>query len=113
MRKLFAAAMPALLIATTAAADIGGDYQGSGFGAYMHDGGMHGYWVMPLMMIAFVIVTVVAIVLILRWIGTDRHSSGATERRGSAADILRERFAQGDIDEAEYRERTKVLAENG
>jgi len=66
----------------------------------------------PLMMILFV----AAVVVVLRWLGG--HVSPA---RGHAAapgppgrtplDILKERFARGEIDKAEFERRRRVLEE--
>ena len=68
-----------------------------------------GWWFLgPLLMIAFVAVIVVVVVLLVRWLGGHRQSVPALP--GSAAlDILKERFARGEIDKEEYEERRRVL----
>jgi putative membrane protein len=56
----------------------------------------------------------VVIALVVRWIGGAGHSSppGAAGPSGrEALDILRERFARGEIDAAEFEERKRLLAE--
>jgi putative membrane protein len=85
-------------------------------GNHMWEGGAHGWFMAPLMMILFIAIAVVVIVLLVRWLGGPthghRHDSG---HRGAAKatpfDILDERFARGEIDSAEYRERLGVLRE--
>ncbi len=62
------------------------------------------------MMIFWLVVLVGAVVLILRWLGMTgqagpRHKAPGTD----ALDILRERFAKGEIDKAEFEERRALL----
>ena len=82
----------------------------------MGDGG--GAWMMffgPLMMIVFVAAVVVLVALAFRWLGG--HSPHAPGHAPSAPpgktplDILKERFARGEIDKAEFEERRGVLGE--
>jgi putative membrane protein len=61
----------------------------------------------PVMMIAIIVLTVVIVAWVLRALGLGWHSGGESK---SALDILRERFARGDIDRAEYEERRKLLS---
>ena len=67
------------------------------------------YWPMPAMffgpmiMILFVIVCIVVMSSMMR--GSMRHS----DRRRDPLDILKERFARGEIDQAEYEERRRLL----
>lgn len=89
--------------------EVGERYSGS-FGEHMYWGGMTGFWMGPLMMIAFVVLIVVAVVLVLRWIGPASAPGNNTAAPGTAADILRERYARGEIDEAEFRQRLEVLS---
>lgn len=66
----------------------------------------------PLMMIVVIAAVVVVVVLIVRWLGGPgyaAHPPAAHHR--SAVDILKERFAKGEIDKAEYEERRRVLGE--
>ena len=64
----------------------------------------------PLMMLAFVAVIVVVVVLLLRGHGGDKSVPRATSE-SRADDILKERFARGEIDKEEYEERRRVLRE--
>jgi putative membrane protein len=62
----------------------------------------------PLMMIIFVAAVVVFVVLALRWIGGGAHH-GAPPATRTPLDILKERFARGEIDKAEFEERRRLL----
>jgi putative membrane protein len=56
----------------------------------------------PMFMIAMIVICVVMMVFMMRG-----HRGG--QRGDSAAQILKERFARGEIDKAEYDERRRVL----
>ncbi|MDH3668388.1 MAG: SHOCT domain-containing protein [Paracoccaceae bacterium] len=95
------AALPAL-----ASAQAGPGY----YDGHMWGGAWHGWFLGPLMMIFWLAVMVGAVVLILRWLGITgqagpRHKASGTD----ALDILRERFAKGEIDKAEFEERRALL----
>jgi putative membrane protein len=67
------------------------------------------YWPMPfmffgpIMMIIFVVLGVALLFLLMR------RGSICYPREGSAVDILKERFARGEIDQAEYEKRRRLL----
>lgn len=70
--------------------------------------GWGGWFMGPVMMLiffAFMVGTVVLIVRILGWHPTSR----ADQEEDRALAILRERFARGEIDQAEFNERRKHL----
>jgi putative membrane protein len=81
-----------------------GWYEGTGWGSWS---------VMMLVMLAFWAVVVVGIVALLRWTATpqprrqDETMSAAPSAQARA--VLDERFARGDIDEAEYTSRLATL----
>ena len=86
-----------------------------GFNDHPHgwDGGW-GYMLFgPLMMIVAVALVVVLAVLAVRWLGGPGTSQGAAPTASppsrSPLDILKERFARGEIDKAEFEERQRVL----
>ncbi|MDH3233845.1 MAG: SHOCT domain-containing protein [Alphaproteobacteria bacterium] len=86
-----------------------------GYGTHMHMwGGGYGWFFGPIMMIAFIAVTVIVIVLIVRWLGGTSHASlhPAHGPLGKTPiDILKERYARGEIDKEEFEERRKVLGD--
>lgn len=73
---------------------------------YGGPGSWYGMILGPMMMIAFVVLTVVVIAWVLRASGLG-WQSGSQER--TSLDILKDRFARGEIDRAEYEERKKLL----
>ena len=85
-----------------------GDYYGPHM---MWNGGWFGMFFGWIFMIVFIGIAVAVVVLLVRWLG------GTTPRIGSSTpstrdpmDILKERFARGEIDK-EFEERRKVLRE--
>jgi putative membrane protein len=68
----------------------------------------------PLMMIAVLAAIIVVAVLVIRWLGGS--PSGGSWPAGqlparTALDILKERFAKGEIDKEEFEERRRLLSE--
>jgi putative membrane protein len=68
----------------------------------------------PLLMILVLAVVIASVVLLVRWIGTPWH--GAASMHGpppgrAPVEILRERFARGEIDKVEFEERRRVLGD--
>jgi putative membrane protein len=75
----------------------------------MWGGGWAWMFLGPLMMILFVAAIVVLVVVALRWLhGGGLGPPGA---RQTPLDILKERFARGEIDRAEFEERRRALGE--
>ena len=93
--------------------------QGYGYGHHgmwggMWGGGGHGMWLGPLMMIIFVVLVVLVIVALVRWLRAPIHHAAAPSPGPvgrTALDVLKERFARGEIDAAEFEERRRVLGE--
>jgi putative membrane protein len=67
----------------------------------------HGMIFGPIVMIAFVVLTVLIIAWVLRAFGLGRQSR---TRETSALDMLKDRFARGEINRAEYEERRQLLS---
>ena len=81
-------------------------------GPHMWDGGWHGWFFGPIMMIVFLAVAVVVVVLLVRWLGGTGHGAAPHAPSGKAPlEILGERFARGEIDQEEFEGRRRVLGE--
>lgn len=73
-------------------------------------GGWEGMFFGPLFMLLVLVAVVVAVVLLVRRPGGSWQ--GTTPPTGrTSLDILKERFARGEIDKADYEERRRVLGE--
>ena len=84
------------------------------YGPHMMWGGWYGMFMGPLMMIIFIAVVVVLVVLAVRWFGGSGHGPSAhphTPHGKTPVDILKERFARGEIDKEEFEERRRILGE--
>ena len=81
------------------------------YGPHMMWGGWYGMFFGPLMMIIFLAVVVALVVLAMRWLGGGHGASQPLSPTKTPLDILKERFARGDIDKEEFEERRRVLGE--
>lgn len=82
---------------------------GANDGYYGHMGMMGGGWFMgPIMMLIFFALLVGAVVLVVRLLGRGFGSSTGAES-DRALYVLRERFANGDINEEEFEKRKRIL----
>lgn len=75
---------------------------------------MTGFWVMSLVSglvgLAIAIGLIVLIILGIRWlIRQERAAPGAAPREESPIDVLRRRYASGEIDEEEFERRRRTL----
>jgi putative membrane protein len=73
----------------------------------MWPGHWYGMFLGPIMMILLVAAVVVLVVVALRWLG--RAPQGPA--RPTPLDVLRERFARGEIDKEEFEVRRRALSE--
>ncbi|MGB3140616.1 MAG: SHOCT domain-containing protein [Aestuariivirga sp.] len=97
---------PGLALAQVQAA---GERYGYGPGM-MWDGG-YGMFFGPMFMILSLVAVIAAIVFLIQWLGAGSWH-GAHKPSGPAPlDILKARFARGEIDQKEFESRRKVLAE--
>ena len=64
----------------------------------------------PIMMIAVLATTIVVVVLLVRWLGGASYL-GSQQRppEKTPLDILKERFARGEIEKQEFDEKKRVL----
>ncbi len=66
----------------------------------------------PIIMIVFIAVAVVVVVVLVRWLGGPGHGGVLHSPPGKTPlDILKKRFAKGEIDKEEFEERQRVLGE--
>jgi putative membrane protein len=91
--------------------------QWRGYGGYnMGPGYMGGYgmgWFGGIFMVVFWILIIVGLVFLIKWLvqSTKEHSSpGRRESSGRALDILKERYARGEIDKQEFEEKKRDLS---
>lgn len=80
----------------------------------MYDWGYGGHWSMGfgwIFMVLFWILLIVGTVALVKWIFSATPGQGAplAPARRDALEILRERYARGEIDREEYEERKRVL----
>jgi putative membrane protein len=72
-------------------------------------GGWNGMFFGPLMMIFVLVVVIAVVVLLVRSGAGPWHGSAPAPRK--PLDILKERFARGEIDKEEFEENRRVLGE--
>lgn len=115
MTKLLNARWGAALAAATLSAPLAANAVAQGYyghGHYGNDGWGWGHMVFgPLMLILFIAVAVTVVVLIVRWLGGGGHAPAGGPPARTALDILRERYARGEIDKEEYEDRRRTLGD--
>ncbi len=80
------------------------------YGDHMWGSGWGGWFYGPMKMIFWLVLMVGAVVLVLRWLGVTEKPGRRSSKPGpDAMDLLRERFAKGEIDKAEFEERRALL----
>lgn len=78
-----------------------------GYGTGM---GPWGFVLMTIGNVLFWGLVIVGVILLVRYVGrSDRPAGGRSEGRSTPEQVLAERFAAGEIDEQEYRQRLEVL----
>lgn len=106
-----AAAGTAIALPGAALAQATPDRYGWGPGM-MGWGGGYGMIFGPIFMILVLALVIAIAVLLVRWLGGPSWQATAPQRSaGTALDILKERFARGEIDKTEFEERRRVLGE--
>jgi len=68
-------------------------------------------WIWHILMIAFWIAVIVGIIFLIRWLLISTGAGGrATKMEDSALEILKRRYARGEINKEEFEEKKKYLA---
>jgi putative membrane protein len=88
--------------------------QQRGYGGWQMGPGMMGNWGMGwfgmIFMIIFWVLVIVGLVFLIKWLVQTTSSGKTGERMGSnAIEILKERYARGEIDKAEFDAKKKDL----
>jgi putative membrane protein len=99
------------LVPFAAQAQTGNDAGPYGPQMMWWDGGWTMMFFGPLYMILMLAAVVVAIVFLVRWLGGAAGSNPILPPTKAPLDILKERFARGEIDKTEYEERRRVLVD--
>lgn len=89
-----------------------GGWGGYGMGPGMMGGYGWGYghWFWGLLMIVFWVAVIVGIVFLIRWLAISaKGQERGAPREDEALEILKRRFASGEISKEEFEERRKVL----
>ena len=100
-------ALTGFLLPLAAAAQPAGEFPGYGY--HMWNGGWLGWIFGPLMMIVFIGVIVAVVMLLIRGLSGQVHHTAGPSPRPDPLDILKERFARGEIDKEEFEARRRVL----
>lgn len=110
--KDFLASTTAVLMMLGLSSDASAQqWGGPNYGPHMWGGGS---WMFfgPMMMIIFIAAVVIVVVLVVRWLGGSGHGGAPHRHVGrTPLDILKERFAKGEIDKEEFEERRRILGE--
>ncbi|HQT71723.1 MAG TPA: SHOCT domain-containing protein [Thiobacillus sp.] len=62
-------------------------------------------------MVLWWVLIVVGIVALVKWMGTSTNTGGRSSDGSRALDILKERYARGEIDEQEFQKRKHDLTQ--
>jgi len=88
-----------------------GRYDGWGMGPGMTGGWGMG-WFGGIFMVVFWITILVGLVFVIKWLAQATSKKGDAGQRGSRAiDILKERYARGEIDKAQFEAMKRDLAD--
>ncbi len=87
----------------------GYDRYGGGMGP-----GMMGYgagWVMGIINIIFWVAVIIGVIYLIKWLSASSKQGSKETKENTALDILKERYAKGEINREEFEEKKKVLKE--
>jgi putative membrane protein len=72
----------------------------------------YGSWFMGIINIIFWIAVIIGIIYLIKFISSSsKQNIQETKRQDNALDILKERYAKGEINREEFEEKKKVLKE--
>lgn len=74
-------------------------------------GGYGGYGFGGIFMILWWVLIIIGIVALVKWIGASSGAGGRSSGDSKALDILKERYARGEIDEQEFQKRKRDLTQ--
>lgn len=113
MRLILSSLAAGLTTLLQSAPTLGQQIPGHNHGAHMWEGGWHWMFFGPVAMIVFIAVAVAVVVMIVRWLAgpTHRYLPPHAPTGKQPIDILKERYAKGEIDKEEFEERRRVLGE--
>ncbi len=87
-----------------------GPEEGYSMGPWMMWG--HGAgWFWPIFMVIIPVTIIVGIIFLIRWMIISSDKGGKKWKEISALDILKRRYARGEIDKDEFEQKKKDLAE--
>lgn len=61
-------------------------------------------------MILWWIVIIAVVVMVVKWLVSSYDTAGRSSRENTAMEILKERYARGEIDEQEFQKRKRELS---
>jgi putative membrane protein len=105
MRRLTLFASIALLAVAACAQG-----QGYGMGPGMMGWGCGSGWPWPIMMFVFWIVVIVGVVFLVRWLVLSASKGRGPSQEESSLDILKKRYAKGEINKDEYEKIKKDIS---
>ena len=77
------------------------------------NGGWGGWLLMTIAMVLFWALIITAVVLIVRYLVSQRLTGTSAVSARTPEEVLAERYARGEIDDDEYRRRLALLRQNG
>lgn len=79
-------------------------------GPGMMEGGYGMGWIWTIIMFAFWIAVIVGVIFLIRWVAITMRTGGQSARsEDSALEILKRRYARGEINKEEFEEKKKDL----
>jgi putative membrane protein len=106
--KKYAILLGALLAQGSGAAFGQGMMWGPGYRGWGH-WGYWGGWLGPLIMVVFWALIVVGVVFLVRYLVRQGRGAGGAGREDSALEILKRRYARGEIDKDEFEAKRRDL----